>query len=105
MVTRAAAARYGAPLAFLAAVTSGVLLVRAGLDEGSQSEVAPPPPAVTRPSQSKGTEVRARFYRIKPGDTLAGIAPRFGLTEVELVALNPTIEPTALHIGQKIRVR
>jgi hypothetical protein len=105
VVTRATAARYGAPLAFLAAVTSGVLLVRAGLDDSSQSEVAPPPPAATRPSESGGREVRARFYRIKPGDTLAGIAPRFGLTEVELVALNRGIEPTALHIGQKIRVR
>ncbi len=103
MVGRATAARYGAPLAFLAAVTVAVLLVRAGLDEGSRSQGASPPPAATRttPASQAGT----RFYRIRRGDTLAVIAPRFGLTEAELIGLNPGIEPTALLIGERIRVR
>lgn len=103
MVGRATAARYGAPLAFLAAVTVGVLLVRAGLDAGSKSQGASPPPAATR--TTPGSKAGARFYHIRSGDTLAVIAPRFGLTEEELIKLNPGIEPTALRIGERIRVR
>jgi spore germination protein YaaH len=91
-----------APLAFLAAVTVAVLLVRSGLDEGS-TRSEPTVPAATAPTTTPPSD--RRFYRIRAGDTLAAIAPRFGLTEVELVALNPGIEPTALRIGQRIRVR
>jgi LysM repeat protein len=91
-----------APLAFLAAVTVAVLLVRAGLDEAS-TRAEPTVPTATAPTTT--TPATRRFYRIRAGDTLAAIAPRFGLTEADLVALNPGIEPTALRIGQRIRVR
>ena len=64
----------------------------------------PTAPTATAPTTTTAASGR-RFYRIRRGDTLAAIAPRFGLTEVELVALNPGIEPTALRIGQRIRVR
>ncbi len=91
-----------APLVFLAAVTVAVLLVRAGLDEAS-TRAEPTVPTATAPTTT--TPTARRFYRIRAGDTLAAIAPRFGLTEADLVALNPGIEPTALRIGQRIRVR
>ncbi len=104
LVDRRAVARYGAPLVFLAAVTVAVLLVRSGLDEGS-SRAAKPAAAATAPTvTTPRAPARPRYYRIRAGDTLARIAPRFDLTEAELVALNPSIEPTALRIGQKIRV-
>jgi LysM repeat protein len=103
LVDRGRIARVAAPLAFLAAVTVAVLLVRAGLDEASTG-AAPTVPTVTAPSPTTPAQPR-RFYRIREGDTLAAIAPRFGLTEAELVALNPGIEPLALRIGQRIRVR
>lgn len=103
MVNRRSIARYAAPLAFLAAVTIAVLLVRAGMDEaGRRREPAPATPsAATRPKAPSAE----RYYRVRRGDTLAAIAPRFRLTETELLALNPGIEPTALRIGQRIRVR
>ena len=103
LVDRRRAARVAAPLAFLAAVTAAVLLVKSGLDEGSTRADSTVPTA-TAPTSTAPVAAR-RFYRIRAGDTLAGIAPRFGLTEVELVALNPGIKPTALRIGQRIRVR
>ena len=103
LVDRRRLARVAAPLAFLAAVTVAVLLVRAGLDEAS-TRSEPTPPTATAPTTTTPVSAR-RFYRIRAGDTLAAIAPRFGLTEAELVALNPGIEPTALRIGQRIRVR
>jgi LysM repeat protein len=103
LVDRRNAARIAAPLAFLAAVTVAVLLIRSGLDEAS-SRSGPTVPTATVPTSTEPAAGR-RFYRIRAGDTLASIAPRFGLTEVELLALNPGIEPTALRIGQRIRVR
>jgi LysM repeat protein len=103
LVDRRGAARIAAPLAFLAAVTVAVLLIRSGLDEAS-SRSEPTVPTATTPTSTNPSASR-RFYRIRPGDTLAVIAPRFGLTEVERIALNPRIEPTALRIGQRIRVR
>ena len=102
LVDRRSAARIAVPLAFLAAVTVAVLLVRSGLDEAATR--ANTVPVATTPTTPASGQSR-RFYRIRPGDTLAAIAPRFGLTEVELLALNPGIEPTALRIGQRIRVR
>ena len=105
LVDRRTVARYGAPLVFLAAVTVAVLLVRSGLDEGS-SRAEKPVTTVTAPTiTTPPAEDRARYYRIRAGDTFGEIAPRFHLTEAELVNLNPGIEPTALHIGQRIRVR
>ena len=92
-------------MAFLAAVTVGVVLVRAGLDERSQpSTPVASLPAVTE-STPASTDGAPRYYRIRAGDTLAAIGPRFGVTEAEIVALNPGIEPTALRVGQRIRVR
>jgi LysM repeat protein len=104
VVDRRSAARFGAPLVFLAAVTVAVLLVRSGLDEASNRS-RPSQATQTAPARTTPQKSAARYYRIKTGDTLAAIAPRFHLTEAELVALNPGIEPTALHVGQKIRVR
>jgi LysM repeat protein len=104
LVDRRGVARVAAPLVFLAAVTVAVLLVRAGMNEAS-TRVEPSVPVTTAPTTTTTPQEGRRFYRIRAGDTLAAIAPRFGLTEAELVALNPGIEPTALRIGQRIRVR
>lgn len=103
MVSRQTAARYGAPLVFLAAVTVAVLLVRSGMDEAARRNE--PSGDRARPAATKPAAKATRVYVVRPGDTLGVIAPRFGLTEAKLVELNPGIEPTALRIGQKIRVR
>ncbi|HEU0305052.1 MAG TPA: LysM domain-containing protein [Gaiellaceae bacterium] len=105
LVDRRGLARVAAPLAFLAAVTVAVLLVRAGLDEASTRAVRERPGSTTPVGTTTPQQPARRYYRVRAGDTLAAIAPRFGLTEAELVALNPGIEPTALRIGQRIRVR
>jgi LysM repeat protein len=39
------------------------------------------------------------------GDTLATIATKTGTTVAVLLKLNPGIDPTALQVGQKIRVQ
>ena len=43
-------------------------------------------------------------YTVKDGDTLAGIAARFGVSLEDLRAANPNIESSNLSIGQSLRL-
>jgi LysM repeat protein len=101
--------RYGAPAAFLAAVTIAVLLVRSGLqtkDSPSTTSVPTTTRAATTPTGTGPTPVKPKqFYRLRAGETLSDVAIRFSTTVEQLLALNPGIEPTNLNVGQRIRVR
>jgi LysM repeat protein len=111
---RARLARYAAPAAFLAAATVAILLVRSGLDNGD----AAPPSATTAvvTTSGSGTTTRgstgtttaaagAQFYVIQAGDTLAVIADEHDTTVEQLLVLNPDVDPVALTVGQRIRVK
>ena len=115
MIDRQQVARFAAPAAFLLAVTSLVLLVRSATSEDEPATVPPPattpaatttaaaanpPPAETAPT----TTAAVSTYTIEAGDTLQTIADQYGTTVEDLLALNPEIDPTALQIGQTIRV-
>jgi Tfp pilus assembly protein FimV len=99
--------RFGAPAAFLAAVTAAVLLVRAGLDREASAPVATTgnvvAAVVSRASPRPAPAARKRFYVIRAGDTLDAVAGRLGTTVERLLRLNPDVRPTSLRIGQKIR--
>ena len=56
------------------------------------------PAATAKPS---GTAT----YRVKKGDTMSGIAAKYGITLKALLKLNPSIKsPYTLHVGQKVVV-
>jgi LysM repeat protein len=136
--------RYGAPAAFLAAVTIAVILIKAGLNSSgatttvgalptTQTATKPAPtttrlvlttpPATnttaatttttttttttsTSPTTSTATTTPgAAYYVAQSGDTLGSIAQKYNTTVNSLMTLNPGIDPAALHIGQKIRVK
>jgi LysM repeat protein len=100
--------RYGAPAAFLAAVTIAVLLVRSGLqtnDSPGTTAVATTRATSTATGTTTTAVKRKRFYRLRIGETLSDVAIRFGTPVEELLALNPGIEPTNLNVGQRIRVK
>jgi LysM repeat protein len=108
---RAEIARYLAPAAFLLAVTVAVLLVRAGLEGGGKTTTTTPQARQPQPIATRSTTTRPkpkpatrRFYAIQSGDTLETVAAKFGTTTEKLLALNPTIDPHALSIGQQIRI-
>jgi LysM repeat protein len=117
---------YGAPAAFLAAVTIAVILIKAGLNGGSGSTttvgalpttstgtrtttttklVLTAPQAGTTSTATDTTAPGAQYYVVQSGDTLGSIAGKYSTTVDELMTLNPGIDPTALNIGQKIRVK
>jgi LysM repeat protein len=43
-------------------------------------------------------------YTVKDGDTLAGIAARFGVSLADLVDANPTVDASTLSLGQVIKL-
>jgi LysM repeat protein len=85
------------PAVFLVAVTLAVFGIRAALHHSPAA--APPKPHVTH------VAVTARYYRVRPGDTLTAVAAKTGISVVRLLHLNPKLQPTALFIGERIRLR
>ena len=116
-VRRRELTRYGAPAAFLLAVTIAVLLVKSGLDNGSQEQTVAAPTTTARTTTAATTTIRltdstpvttapanAQYYVIQSGDTLGAIAANYNTTVDQLLTLNPDVDPSALHPGQRIRV-
>lgn len=122
--TRHELTRYGAPAAFLAAVTIAVILIKAGLGGGSETVttvgalatrartttqtttklVLTTPPAGTLATTAT-TAAGAVFYTVQSGDTLGSIAAKYSTTVDQLLTINPGIDPNAMTIGQRIRVK
>ncbi len=106
-------ARLAAPVAFLLAVTVAVLIVRSALksdDEATGPTTAREtvPATASRTSTRPGRTTRsprARFYEIQPGDTLETVAAKFDTSVEQLLVLNPEVDPVALGIGERIRVK
>jgi LysM repeat protein len=106
-VDRNRIARWGAPIAFLAAITIGALVVRSGLQHGNDRAT---PKTTTVTSTTKKTHghrhrPQVKTYTVQSGDTLASIAAKTGTTVARLEQLNHGIDPTALRVGEKIRVQ
>lgn len=97
--------RFGFPALALLAVTVLVLLVRPALHGGEAARPAPAASVAEEPRERPRTKgVRATGYSVRSGDTLASIAEKFGTTVDRLMELNPGVDPTALRVGQPIRV-
>jgi lipoprotein NlpD len=45
------------------------------------------------------------FYTVKSGDTLSGIAARYGLSYTSVAQMNDIAEPYVIFVGQSIRLR
>jgi Tfp pilus assembly protein FimV len=46
-----------------------------------------------------------RFYKLRAGQTLSDVALRYRTTVDALLVLNPRVDPNALRVGQRIRIR
>lgn len=105
---RSGAARYLAPVAFLAGVTIAVLLVHSGLSHGRATTTGASTQSIVETratTRKRPTPPTKRFYIVQSGDTFGTIAGKVGITVERLQALNPGVSSNALQVGQKLRIR
>jgi hypothetical protein len=99
----AAAARgrraYVGPVTLLLAVTIAVVLLH---EARHSSQPKPSPHHLVR---TKSPVAPRRFYTVGAGDTVTGIAAKTGVPLTHIEKLNPRLSPTALFIGEKIRLK
>lgn len=97
--------RYGFPVLALGAVTAIVLFARPALHGDEAATPARTGPVVEEPMvKPKPKRAAATAYSVRSGDTLASIAEKFGTSVDRLMELNPGLDPTALRVGEPIRV-
>jgi LysM repeat protein len=96
--------RYAVPFVVLALATTGALAGRRVLRDDS-----PRTRGTTKPVQRVEPRVgikrtAVKFYIVEYGDTLGAIAGRYETTVDRLMELNPSVDPRALRVGQRVRV-
>jgi hypothetical protein len=93
---------YAGPAAVLLAVTVTVAFVRDGLENSHRA--APPATATRRAAFKPPPRHVRRSYVVRAGDTIEAISTRTGVPQARILALNPRISPTALFIGERLRL-
>jgi LysM repeat protein len=88
------------PVAFLLAATIAVGVARVVL---RHDHVAAP--AKARASAIAPKSKPKTYYAVRAGDTLSSIAAETHVSLAALRRLNPTVVPTGLFLGEKIRLR
>ena len=102
---RREARQYAGPLALLAAATLAVVVVRATTGPAARPSNTSAVVHVEPRHVGAVRAARVALVVVETGDTLGSIAARQRTSVARLLALNPGIEPTALHVGQRVRVR
>lgn len=92
-----------AVLALAAAVVAVVLVIGSATGDDAGKPVA----KKNNPAKKSGKKHRtkAKTYEVKEGDSLTAIASQTGVPVDQLQKLNPDLDPQALTIGQKIKLR
>jgi LysM repeat protein len=106
-------ARFLAPIALVAFAFALYTVVQNARDDGGSSSSSSATPAITaKPSKAaKRSAARSRArhhrrtYRVKAGDTPSSIALKYGITVQQLQKLNPSMDPQALTVGERLRLR
>jgi LysM repeat protein len=101
-------ARYLAPLAIGAvAAASYVIIHHALMHKHTSASVSIVQSSSSTTPSRKGHKVstKAKFYVVKPNDTLSRIAAKTGVSLTTLESLNPKVTPDSLHPQQRLRLR
>ena len=96
--------RYAVPFLVLAVATTGALVGRRALREDSPRAASKPAPLDRTQPRVAVKRAAAKFYLVESGDTLGEIADRFDTSVDRLLELNPSVDPQALRVGQRVRV-
>jgi LysM repeat protein len=100
-------ARWLAPLALVGAIIAILVVVNSDSGKSSKSGGA----TVTSSSTaSKRTQTTAtprnhhKYYVVKPGDVLSGIAAKSGVPLAQIMRLNPHVDAQTLTVGTKLKL-
>lgn len=115
-MARRSPARFLAPLALVAAVAATVIVVQSTRSSGGGD--ASSPARSTGATHKRGTKASgtsttgttttrrtAKTYTVKSGDSLSTVSRRTGVSVSRIQELNPNVDPQALQVGQKIKLR
>jgi LysM repeat protein len=91
-----------APIAIAVVLVGVVVVVVSSSDGGSGDQgTARTATATTK----KNVPPRRRTYRVRQGDTLTSISDKTGVSTARLIALNPGLDPQALQLGDRLKLR
>ena len=98
-----------APAALIVAVVLVVSVVSGALDarekEQAKDKVKTTAAAVATQAATTTTKAKAKFHRVKNGESFSSIADQFKTTVDALTVLNPNVDPLKLTPGSRIRVQ
>jgi LysM repeat protein len=107
-------ARWVAPIALAGAVAAILVTISASQSGSSSTTSSASTPArstsTTGSTTTTGTTrttaggVSHRYYVVKTGDVLSGIASSTGVPLARIEQLNPAVDAQSLHAGQKIKL-
>ncbi|MBV9803077.1 MAG: LysM peptidoglycan-binding domain-containing protein [Solirubrobacterales bacterium] len=98
-------ARYLAPLAIAAVAAAAYVIVHSALaDKHTAASLTIVQPTTTT-TRARHKVSKARFYVVRPNDTLSKISARTGVSLSTLEALNPNVSPDSLHPQQRLKLR
>ena len=100
-------ARYIAPHALAAAVAATYLVVHHALvpKHSTSTTTVKTTSTVVQHHGKGGPPSKAKFYVVKSGDSLSGIAAKTGVSITTIEALNPHLNPNSLKPSQRLRLR
>ena len=105
-------ARFLAPIALVAFAFALYTIVNDARDSSGGGSSSSGVPAKTTPakgskqaSSKKTAKKKRKTYVIKSGDTPSGIAEKTGVSLATLQKLNPDLDPQALTVGQRLKLR
>ena len=99
-----------APAALIVAVVLVVSVVSGALDarhkeQAKEKVKTTAVAAATQAAATTTTKAKARFHRVKNGESFSSIADQFKTTVDALTVLNPNVDPLKLTPGSRIRVQ
>jgi LysM repeat protein len=101
--------RFLAPLALVIVAVAffAILLSSTAGDDGDDggSRAAEATDTDTSPASTERPRPQRRNYTVKLGDSLGAISEKTGVEVERLQELNPDLDPQALEIGQRIKLR